>query len=200
MVAADCAEPPHVHVRGRGGLAKVWLDPIRLERAPGCTRSDIAVLTETSMRIKRNAYAAGTSSAVVDPDVAAAHPDLGLVVAVRCDDEGLYLALTNGREVSSPLTDFPRLAGATPDQRANWVIEGFGTEVHWPDIDEDIGVNTLLGVTESEIYDLAGFERFDERGLRASKREAGTTAYQHRPCMTMHRWCMVMRPWRAGVR
>ena len=31
--AGDCAEPPHIHVRGNGGTAKVWLDPITLERS-----------------------------------------------------------------------------------------------------------------------------------------------------------------------
>lgn len=29
----DCPEPPHVHVRGNGGSAKVWLDPVRLARS-----------------------------------------------------------------------------------------------------------------------------------------------------------------------
>ena len=111
------------------------------------------------MNTRKSSLTAGTSPATVDPAVAAAHPELGLVVSVRCDEERLYMALTNGREVSARLADFPRLAGASAAQRANWIIEGFGTEVHWPDVDEDIGVNTLLGVSEGLIYDLAGYER-----------------------------------------
>ncbi|MEI8334454.1 MAG: DUF4160 domain-containing protein [Chloroflexota bacterium] len=31
--AGDCAEPPHIHVRGNGGTAKAWLDPVTLERS-----------------------------------------------------------------------------------------------------------------------------------------------------------------------
>jgi len=29
----DCPEPPHVHVRGNGGTAKVWLDSGKLARS-----------------------------------------------------------------------------------------------------------------------------------------------------------------------
>ncbi|HLA17425.1 MAG TPA: DUF2442 domain-containing protein [Candidatus Limnocylindrales bacterium] len=89
------------------------------------------------MGTRKSSLPTGASSAVVDRAVAAAHPELGLVVSVRCDAERLYMALTNGRKVSAPLSDFPRLVTATPAQRDNWVIEGSGTEVHWPDVDEE---------------------------------------------------------------
>jgi hypothetical protein len=31
----DRGEPPHVHVEREGSVAKVWLDPVRLERTAG---------------------------------------------------------------------------------------------------------------------------------------------------------------------
>ncbi len=79
----------------------------------------------------------------------------GLAERVRCDDERLYVTLTDGRVFSQPLTD--RLQKANGRQRANWVIEDFGTAIHWPDVDEDIGVAHVLGIPEDDLYDFAGF-------------------------------------------
>ena len=47
----------------------------------------------------------------------------------------------------------------TTQQRRNCRVEGFGTEIYWPDIDEALGVDWLFDVPEEIIYDLAGFER-----------------------------------------
>jgi hypothetical protein len=49
---------------------------------------------------------------------------------------------------------------ATPEQRAHGQIEAFGTIIHWPDVDEDIGVNYLLGVGEDDFLEFAGFTRY----------------------------------------
>lgn len=82
---------------------------------------------------------------------------LGVATAVRFEGDTLVVALSNGREVRAPVSDYPRLAGATPEQRANCQIEAFGTSIHWPDVDEDIGVNYLIGVSEEELDRFAGF-------------------------------------------
>jgi Protein of unknown function (DUF2442) len=58
----------------------------------------------------------------------------------------IRLTLTDGREVSAPLALFPRLRDASNAQRANWRLIGQGEGVHWPDLDEDVSVNTLLGL------------------------------------------------------
>lgn len=55
----------------------------------------------------------------------------------------LTLELTDGRTISAPLSWFPRLVHATPNDRDNWEI-GSGIGVHWPDLDEDISVENLL--------------------------------------------------------
>jgi len=51
-----------------------------------------------------------------------------------------------------------RLAGATPRQRAAYEIEDFGTSIHWPGVDEDIGLSAFLGVSEDVIYDALGWK------------------------------------------
>ena len=40
-----------------------------------------------------------------------------------------------------------RLASATPEQRQNFVVSPSGYGIHWPDLDEDLSVDGLIGVT-----------------------------------------------------
>ncbi len=59
-------------------------------------------------------------------------------------NEALHLVLADGREISAPLAWFPRLRDANDTQRRNWRLIGQGVGVHWPEIDEDIAVSTLM--------------------------------------------------------
>ena len=61
-------------------------------------------------------------------------------------DASIRLILADGREISAPLAWFPRLPDASDAQRANWRLIGRGEGVHWPDLDEDVSVNALLGL------------------------------------------------------
>lgn len=84
-----------------------------------------------------------------------------LAADVRVTDSRLTVELTDGREVSVLLTEFPELAAATPGQRANWKITALGTAIYWPDIDEEFGLAGMLGVSESALEEAAGFETID---------------------------------------
>lgn len=66
-------------------------------------------------------------------------------VHVRCDDAMLWVEAEDGRQLGVPLARFPRLADATPEQRAHWELLGRGIGIHWPDLDEDISVARLFG-------------------------------------------------------
>ncbi len=66
------------------------------------------------------------------------------VAAVRVTDEALIVTLRDGRSISAPLAWFPRLAKATPADRAIWELSAAGYGVHWPNIDEDLSVAGLL--------------------------------------------------------
>lgn len=66
------------------------------------------------------------------------------VKSVLVDDERVVVELMDGRAIAAPLAWFPRLANATPEQRANWRLAGAGLGVHWPDIDEDLSTEGLL--------------------------------------------------------
>jgi hypothetical protein len=65
-------------------------------------------------------------------------------VDVETTDTVLRVTLADGRELSAPLEWFPRLRDATPEQRGHWRLIGGGEGIHWPDVDEDIAVVTLL--------------------------------------------------------
>ncbi|HEY1364231.1 MAG TPA: DUF2442 domain-containing protein [Xanthobacteraceae bacterium] len=65
-------------------------------------------------------------------------------VEVTVMDDRIVVILADGRELAAPLAWFPRLLEATPEQRSNWRFIGRGHGIHWPDLDEDISVASLL--------------------------------------------------------
>ena len=56
----------------------------------------------------------------------------------------LIVSLVDGREVRVPIRWFPRLLAASATARANLRITEGGRALHWPDLDEDIGIEPLL--------------------------------------------------------
>lgn len=65
-------------------------------------------------------------------------------VDVSFKNEALHIVIADDREISAPLEWFPRLRDANESQRNNWRLIGKGIGIHWPDIDEDIAVSTLM--------------------------------------------------------
>ena len=66
------------------------------------------------------------------------------VAEVSFSEDSLCVALRDGRKISVPLTWFPKLLQATPQQRANWQVAGGGYGIHWPELDEDLSTEGLL--------------------------------------------------------
>jgi len=69
-----------------------------------------------------------------------------LAVDVTVTSDALHVVLADGREVSVPLVWFPRLKEAADLQRRNWRLIGRGIGIHWPDLDEDVSVESLLSI------------------------------------------------------
>jgi len=67
-----------------------------------------------------------------------------LAQQVTVTDDALVIDLVDGRTVSVPLAWYPRLVHGTAAERANWRLIGRGEGIHWPDLDEDISVASLL--------------------------------------------------------
>lgn len=73
------------------------------------------------------------------------HEDAAVLAqTVHAGDDGLIVDLADGRTITVPLAWFPRLAHATPQERANWRLIGAGEGIHWPELDEDISIASLL--------------------------------------------------------
>ncbi len=56
----------------------------------------------------------------------------------------LYLRLEDGREIGAPLDWFPKLFGASEEERNGWRLVGNGIGIHWEMLDEDVSVKALL--------------------------------------------------------
>ena len=93
-----------------------------------------------------NALLANTSSCCVGNGMNSVEAILTPTKAVRVavSDDTLTVDLEDGRTISVPIVWYPRLAYATPLERSNFEIAGAGYGIHWPDLDEDIGVDGLL--------------------------------------------------------
>ena len=84
------------------------------------------------------------------------------VLSVAVTDDTLTVDLADGRTISVPIGWYPRLAAGTAEERANFLISGAGAGIHWPDLDEDIGVAGLL-LGKPSLESPASFARWLER-------------------------------------
>lgn len=66
------------------------------------------------------------------------------IINVTVTDDTLSVDLEDGRTISVPIGWYPRLAHGTSAERAKSQISGAGYGIHWPDLDEDIGIEGLL--------------------------------------------------------
>ena len=70
-------------------------------------------------------------------------------IAIEVSDDTLAAELSDGRTISVPISWYPRLVHATPEERNNWELIGTGEGVHWPDLDEDLSVEGFLAGRKS---------------------------------------------------
>lgn len=64
---------------------------------------------------------------------------------VTVTDNSVAVDLSDGRAVSAPLVRYPRLLHGSPRERNNWRLIASGEGIHWPDLDEDLSVDSLIG-------------------------------------------------------
>ena len=93
------------------------------------------------------------------------------VVNVATSDDTLSVDLDDGRTVSVPIGWYPRLAYGTPAERANFQVSSVGYGIHWPDLDEDLGVEGLL-LGKKSTENPASFARWLRRRKERHHEEA----------------------------
>ncbi len=81
------------------------------------------------------------------------------IIRVAVTDDTVSVDLEDGRSLAVPIGWYPRLAHGTPTERANVKISGAGYGMHWPELDEDIGIEGLL-MGKQSTESAASFERW----------------------------------------
>jgi hypothetical protein len=119
----------------RKGEAKVWLSDLTVAVNFGYSPKSWAKSSG------RRATSAGRSwrlgMTILQIEVEDARP-----VAANCDEDYLNVTLADGRVLRAPLWWYPRLFAASSAQRA--AIETSPLGLHWPEIDEDVSVASIL--------------------------------------------------------
>ena len=137
----DTQKPPHVHVESGDGYAEFWLDPVRPKTRGSYTELDSHALAGRSSGSSGSAWRPGSDSMAVDEPVVTVD---ARARKARVAGRTLVVSLVDGRELRVPVRWFPRLAAGTAAQLANLRITEGGRALHWPDLDEDLGVEPLL--------------------------------------------------------
>lgn len=105
----------------------------------------------------------GTTSVVVTLS-------LPRVTGVSVTDDTLSVDLEDGRTISVPIGWYPRLAYGTSAERTNVKISGAGFGLHWPELDEDVGIEgILLGKRSNESPQ--SFEKWLQTRKQGNKRD-----------------------------
>lgn len=71
-------------------------------------------------------------------------PTTALAKSLEFDEHAMHVVFTDGRVLSVPLEWFPLLRVASPEQLKHYEIDGGGVSLHWPDLDEDLSVASLM--------------------------------------------------------
>ena len=72
-----------------------------------------------------------------------------IALRAECSTDSLIVELVDGRRLSVPLAWYPRLLHGRPDERSRLELIGEGDGIHWPDLDEHVSVEGLLGGRKS---------------------------------------------------
>lgn len=68
----------------------------------------------------------------------------------------MYLTVDGKDYQIDVAAESPRLANATQKQRENFEISPAGYGIHWPDLDEDLAIDGLIGVKHQPALVAAG--------------------------------------------
>jgi hypothetical protein len=63
-------------------------------------------------------------------------------VSVTLTVDELVVTLADGRRIATPLAWYPRLQNASAAARGHFELMAMG--VHWPELDEDLGIAGML--------------------------------------------------------
>lgn len=65
-------------------------------------------------------------------------------LSVIVTNDALEVHWSDGWRIAVPLSWYPRLCHATEAERANWRLIGGGEGIHWPAVEEDLSIESLI--------------------------------------------------------
>ncbi len=65
-------------------------------------------------------------------------------ISATVQDDSLIVDLDDGRSIRAPITWYPRLLHATLPERQKLRLIARGQGIHWPDLDEDISIESIV--------------------------------------------------------
>lgn len=81
---------------------------------------------------------------------------------VQVTGDKLIVILADATRIVVPLAWYPRLMHGSSSERQNWREVGGGEGIHWPDLDEDLGVEGLL-LGKPSMESQSSFQRWLDR-------------------------------------
>ena len=66
------------------------------------------------------------------------------IIRIWFDENNIYVVTDSGHTIGNPLSNYKRLAIATPEQRKNYELGPFAESVHWSEIDEDLSLESFF--------------------------------------------------------
>jgi Protein of unknown function (DUF2442) len=115
--------------------AKFWLHDLSVAVNADFPPMKSALLSATSDRNAIFSKANGMST--LEIDVGDIRP-----VSVAFTADELVVTLADGRKIATPLAWYPRLRDANAAAREHFELMPMG--IHWPDLDEDLGIAGML--------------------------------------------------------
>ncbi len=60
------------------------------------------------------------------------------------EDEKIFVDLSDGRTIGTPVSWYPNLSKGTPEQLAKYELWNEGQWIHWEELDEDLSAEGFL--------------------------------------------------------
>jgi len=67
----------------------------------------------------------------------------------RVDGDQLFLTVDGTDHTIDLCKQSKRLASASQSERAHFILSSSGYGIHWPDVDEDLSIDALVGIKHS---------------------------------------------------
>lgn len=68
------------------------------------------------------------------------------ISSVWFDDNNIYVKMSDGKIIESPVLSYPNLSKGNPEQLIRYEIKGNGRWIHWEELDEDLSVEGFLQI------------------------------------------------------